>query len=83
MVKAKALSGLQRDVLKLYRMCIRACHKKPEDTRMNFVLFARQEFRKFSSIKTKDFTVIEHLLRKGARNLDLYANPGVRNVNIN
>ncbi|KAH7062095.1 hypothetical protein B0J12DRAFT_226190 [Macrophomina phaseolina] len=34
-------SGLQRDVLSLYRQCLRVARKKPADTRKHFEQFAR------------------------------------------
>ncbi|KAK8055556.1 hypothetical protein PG993_000783 [Apiospora rasikravindrae] len=37
------LSGLQRDVLSLYRQCLRAARAKPEATRSHFKAFARKE----------------------------------------
>jgi len=73
-------SGIQRAVLSLYRRCIRAAMKKPEETRQNFVAFAREEFRKGAEIDKKDFGAIEHLLRKGQRQLEIYENPNIRNI---
>jgi hypothetical protein len=35
------LSGLQKEVLALYRQCLRACREKPEASRKNFRAFAR------------------------------------------
>lgn len=35
------LSGLQKEVLSLYRNCLRECRKKPEVSRKNFQVFAR------------------------------------------
>ena len=35
------LSGLQKEVLSLYRNCLRECRKKPEATRKHFQVFAR------------------------------------------
>jgi len=37
----RRLSGLQKEVLSLYRQCLRECRKKPEATRQNFKVFAR------------------------------------------
>ncbi|KAF2832246.1 hypothetical protein CC86DRAFT_366102 [Ophiobolus disseminans] len=37
------LSGLQKDVLSLYRQCLRALKEKPNDTRPHFRNFARSE----------------------------------------
>ena len=40
----------------------------------------RQEFRKNLDISKKDFTAIEYLVRKGHRQLEMYSNPGIRNI---
>ncbi|EHA19240.1 hypothetical protein CBS63078_10390 [Aspergillus niger] len=74
------LSGLQRQVLALYRTCLREAGKKPIETRENFRAYARAEFRKNSSVSKKDFGAIEYLLRKGQRQLEMYSAPGIRNI---
>ncbi|EON66678.1 hypothetical protein W97_05924 [Coniosporium apollinis CBS 100218] len=74
------LSGLQRDVLSLYRQCLRAAAKKPAKTQQNFKMFARNEFREHISLNKKDFATIEFLLRKGHRQLEIYADPGITNI---
>ncbi|OQU99607.1 hypothetical protein CLAIMM_05217 [Cladophialophora immunda] len=73
-------SGLQREVLKLYRACLRAAGKKPEATRENFRNAARREFRKNQKVDKKDFGAVEALIRMGARKLELYSSPGVRDI---
>ncbi|KAJ5860593.1 Complex 1 LYR protein [Penicillium soppii] len=73
------LSGLQRDVLSLYRKCLREVRNKP-------VRFTpaetgyRTEFQKHRSVNKKDFSAVEYLLRKGHRQLEMYASPGIRNI---
>ncbi|KAG8624157.1 hypothetical protein KVT40_009133 [Elsinoe batatas] len=74
------LSGLQRDVLSLYRNCLRAIRHKPEETQPNFLAFVRDEFREHLSLNKKDFGTIEFLLRKGQRQLEMYQSPGIKNV---
>ncbi|KAK4128924.1 hypothetical protein N657DRAFT_563690 [Parathielavia appendiculata] len=74
------LSGLQKNVLALYRQCLRECRKKPEASRENFRVFARNEFEKNIKIDKRDFGAIEFLLRKGRRQLDMYASPGVKDI---
>ncbi|KAK2785427.1 hypothetical protein FQN51_003799 [Onygenales sp. PD_10] len=74
------LSGLQREVLSLYRTALREIRKKPAESQDNFKQFARQEFRKNLSISKKDFSAIEYLLRKGRRQIEMYASPGIRNI---
>ncbi|KAJ5208154.1 Complex 1 LYR protein [Penicillium cf. viridicatum] len=67
------LSGLQRDVLSLYRKCLREIRNKPE---MGY----SAEFQKHLSVNKKDFSTVEYLLRKGNRQLELYSSPGIRNI---
>ncbi|KAJ5195132.1 uncharacterized protein N7498_008570 [Penicillium cinerascens] len=74
------LSGLQREVLSLYRKCLRAIRQKPLESRSNFQNYARAEFQKHLSVNKKDFGAIEYLLRKGHRQLEMYASPGIRNI---
>ncbi|KAJ5813376.1 uncharacterized protein N7503_000126 [Penicillium pulvis] len=74
------LSGLQREVLSLYRQCFREIRKKPIESRNNFKNYARAEFQKHLSVSKKDFGTIEYLLRKGQRQLEMYASPGTRNI---
>ncbi|KAJ5996543.1 hypothetical protein N7522_008203 [Penicillium canescens] len=74
------LSGLQRDVLSLYRKCLREIRKKPTESRPNFKAHARAEFQKHLSVNKKDFSAVEYLLRKGHRQLEMYASPGIRNI---
>lgn len=74
------LSGLQRDVLGLYRRCLRAARIKPAETRPNFETFARREFEKTLHMDKKDFGAIEFFLRKGERQLEMYEAPNITNV---
>ena len=74
------LSGLQRDVLALYRRCLRAARVKPVETRWNFESFARREFEKNLHLDKKDFGAIEFLLRKGDRQLEMYQASNITNI---
>ncbi|KAF7189832.1 Succinate dehydrogenase assembly factor 1, mitochondrial, partial [Pseudocercospora fuligena] len=74
------LSGLQRDVLSLYRSCLRAARKKPASTRGNFENFARREFEKNIHMDRKDFSTIEFLLRKGQRQLETFQAENITNI---
>lgn len=135
------LSGLQREVLSLYRSCLREIRNKPavgvvlvtfsptahfsnlplQDSHNNFKRYARYvfylvflipspltlscstlpppsfpvaplglsrldskrfsaEFQKHLSVNKKDFSTVEYLLRKGHRQLEMYASPGIRNI---
>jgi succinate dehydrogenase assembly factor 1 len=74
------LSGLQRDVLALYRQCLRAARTKPSDKRPHFERFARHEFDKNITMDRKDFSTIEFLLRKGNRQLEIYSAPNITDI---
>jgi hypothetical protein len=39
---------------------------------------ARLSFRKYQGLNTKEFTTIEHLLRKGYRSLEIYGDKQVK-----
>ncbi|KAG5922240.1 hypothetical protein E4U42_005532 [Claviceps africana] len=73
-------SGLQKEVLNLYRHCLRESRKKPASTRAHFEQFARTEFSRNLSLDKRDFTAIEFLLRKGRRQLDTYSSPGIKDI---
>ncbi|KAH7326518.1 hypothetical protein B0I35DRAFT_475159 [Stachybotrys elegans] len=74
------LSGLQKEVLALYRLCLRESRKKPQNTRSHFESFARSEMDKNRSIDKRNFAAIEFLLRKGHRQLETYSAPGIRDI---
>ncbi|KAH6690402.1 hypothetical protein F5X68DRAFT_202854 [Plectosphaerella plurivora] len=76
----RGFSGLQKEVLGLYRQCLRGIREKPEAARPHFLSFAKAEFRKSLSVDKKDFAAIEFLLRKGRRQLEVYSSPGIRDV---
>ncbi|KAG5989388.1 hypothetical protein E4U52_005622 [Claviceps spartinae] len=73
-------SGLQREVLGLYRHCLRESRKKPVSTRSHFEQFVRTEFVRQMSLDKRDFAAIEFLLRKGRRQLDMYSSPGIKDI---
>ncbi|KAJ2477598.1 hypothetical protein EV174_004572, partial [Coemansia sp. RSA 2320] len=76
MSSVRKLSGLQKDVLRLYRDCLRAVKSKPEASRPRFQAFARHEFEKNTAmLKRTDVKAIEHLLRVGRRRLEQYKSP--------
>ncbi|KAH8177656.1 complex 1 protein (LYR family) domain-containing protein [Sarocladium implicatum] len=74
------LSGLQKEVLGLYRQCLRESRKKPQDARIHFKNFARNEFARNLDLDKRDFGAIEFLLRKGKRQLDAYSAPGIKDI---
>ncbi|KAJ2083912.1 hypothetical protein H4R24_000442 [Coemansia sp. RSA 988] len=77
----RRLSGLQKDVLRLYRDCLRAIRNKPEASRPRFHAFARREFDKnISAVSRTDVGAIEHLLRVGRRRLEQYMSPNIHDI---
>lgn len=75
-----ALSGLQKEVLALFRKCLRVSSQKGPAKPL-FQHYARSEFNRFKLLNKRDFTTIEHLLRSGNKRLDTMANPQVKNIN--
>ncbi|KAF5360503.1 hypothetical protein D9756_005023 [Leucocoprinus leucothites] len=72
-------SGLQREVIALYRRALRMVKTKPEPVRHKFLLYVQFTFRQNASlVPPRDVSTIEHLLRKGRRQLEMYEDPGVK-----
>ena len=66
------LSGLQRDVMSLYRSFLRVAHLK------GCVPYCRVEFRTQCGLASRfDFKLIEYMLRKGHKQLKLYKTSNV------
>ncbi|KAF6814262.1 hypothetical protein CSOJ01_04153 [Colletotrichum sojae] len=77
----RGLSGLQKEVLALYRQCLREIRKKPERCgRERADHCCRTEFDKYLTVDKRDFSVVEHLLRKGRRQLETYSSPSIKDV---
>ncbi|KAA0147557.1 hypothetical protein FNF27_02403 [Cafeteria roenbergensis] len=75
---SQRLSGLQRDVLALYRECLRAARAKPSaDARQAGHEYVRAKFREHASIRRADFMRIEFLIRQGRKQLDMFGRPDV------
>lgn len=95
-------SGLQKDVLSLYRrfaaicttiisqfksafICfysaLRMVKTKPPSTQEKFSLYIRYNFRmNASNISPRDVSAIEHLIRKGKRQLEMYEQSSVKDI---
>jgi len=72
-----ALSGLQKEVLSLYRALLRASRSQPQLRQ-----HVQGEFRDHKSIHRLDVERIEYLLRKGRKQLDIMNMEGVRKVSF-
>ena len=42
--------------------------------------FHRWEFRRYETVSRKDFATIEYLLRKGRRSVEMYLQPGIKDI---
>lgn len=69
------LSGVQARVLSLYRSILRAARTKDAATRHAVEAFARHELDKARRIARGNVQHIEHLLRKGERQLAQLRDP--------
>jgi succinate dehydrogenase assembly factor 1 len=66
------LSGLQREILSLYRLTLRAAKTK------DCLPYAKTEFRKQSAlVSRRDYKKVEYCLRKGHKHVKLLKMPGV------
>jgi len=89
------LSGIQRDVLSLYRKILRGALQKDRTTlgsekhsfaslrfnKSTTTCYAAAEFRKqAASVKRSNFKKIEYMIRKGEKQLKLMQMPGVKVV---
>ncbi len=72
-------SGIQREVLALYRMFIKSAKAKNDDA---FCAFVKMEFKERArSVKKYDFKSIEHNIRYGQKQLKLIQSPGFISAN--
>lgn len=72
----KKLSGMQKQVLALYRGFLRAARSKSPEDRTQIESFVSSEFRRNSQlIERKNFLYIEYLLRRGKKQLEQLKSP--------
>ncbi|EGV60152.1 hypothetical protein CANTEDRAFT_132007 [Yamadazyma tenuis ATCC 10573] len=74
------LSGLQKQVIHLYRSCVRMAYKKPVEYQPHWRKFTRDEFDKHQHIPKKSFAAVEHLIRAGTRRLEMYSNDQIKDI---
>ncbi|KAI3431886.1 uncharacterized protein J3R85_007753 [Psidium guajava] len=72
----RRLSGMQKQVLALYRGFLRAARSKSPDDRRRIDSIVSSEFRRNArQVDRKNFLYIEYLLRRGKKQLDLLKSP--------
>ncbi|XP_073140860.1 uncharacterized protein [Henckelia pumila] len=80
------LSGMQKQVLALYRGFLRSARTKSPEVRSKIESIVSAEFRYNSSqIDRKNFLYIEYLLRRGKKQLDQLNSPdtvGLSSLNV-
>ncbi|KAI9082921.1 hypothetical protein K1719_035064 [Acacia pycnantha] len=75
--RGQRLSGMQKQVLSLYRGFLRAARSKPEEERCKIESVVSEEFRhNCRQVDPKNFIYIEYLLRRGKKQLDQLRDPG-------
>jgi succinate dehydrogenase assembly factor 1 len=79
MRKPTGLSGLQREVLSLYRDCLRAAKKKGPAS--GFEAMVKTEFRHYATeVPRSSFKRIESLIRTGKKRLEMMSSPHVSSI---
>ncbi|KAL4081071.1 hypothetical protein J3A83DRAFT_133788 [Scleroderma citrinum] len=76
-------SGLQKEVLALYRRALRMVRTKPLHSQAKFSLFVRYMFHtQASAVPPRNISAIEHLLRRGRRQIELYESSSIKDCHI-
>jgi succinate dehydrogenase assembly factor 1 len=77
-VRVRKHSGLQQQVLSLYRDCLRAAGDKlSEQSRIVARQYVKDQFRRNSALSRSDFQRIEFLIRQGKKQLEVLGAPDV------
>lgn len=82
MSKPSKLSGLQRQVLSLYRSALRLAREKDGRPGGQMAIYARTEFERNKLIEKKNFQLAEHYLRKGRKQLELLSQSDVTGLRV-
>ena len=79
----RRLSGIQKQVLSLYRSFWRVARSKEPDTRLHIERYVGAQFRRDAhAVDRKDFQRIEYLLRRGSKQLELLKANQITGFNI-
>jgi succinate dehydrogenase assembly factor 1 len=71
-------SGVQLEVLGLFRQLLRAVHAKGAETKSFGAQHVRKEFEQHRGVKKTNIQLIEHLIRAGRKQLARLSDPGTR-----
>ncbi|KDQ06785.1 hypothetical protein BOTBODRAFT_140732 [Botryobasidium botryosum FD-172 SS1] len=76
-------SGLQRQVLALYRRTLRMVRTKPTAARPKFLLFARYHFReRGGAVSPRNITAVEYMVRQGMKQVEMFENPSIKDCSV-
>lgn len=79
----RRLTGLQKEVFKLYREILRTAQAQTDKAYATTLKqHARSQFDDNREIKKTDIQLIEHLLRKGRRQLELLSDPHTTGIQL-
>jgi len=77
----RKLTGLQREVLGLYRTVLRASKVKEAAGHPGIVASAREQFRREAeSVGKRNYQKIEYMMRRGQKHVKMLSDPQVKNV---
>lgn len=80
---SKALSGIQREALALYRRALRMTRTKPAVAQDRFLCLVRAHFRaQAQAVSPRNVSAVEYLMRRSARTLEGWESDEVRDVGV-
>lgn len=79
----RRLAGLAIQALSLYRKMLRGVRTKPAEMQPELREYARTEFDLYRNLSPKNYMRIEHLMRKGAKQLEMFLRPEFKGINPN
>lgn len=79
-MKRSRYSGIQKEVLKLYRVCLRTVKTKTPETQPHWRRFVRDLFKAQQNVPKVKFTIIEFMIRKGYKMHEMYLSPQIKDI---
>ncbi|GAA5982921.1 hypothetical protein JCM11641_002627 [Rhodosporidiobolus odoratus] len=82
---SRRITGLQRQIYSLYKRSLQMVATKPLETRSSWFAFVAHQFRAphlGGALRKKDVAAIEHLLRRGDKQLETFSASSVKSVAV-
>ncbi|BEI84380.1 hypothetical protein CcaverHIS002_0409840 [Cutaneotrichosporon cavernicola] len=76
-----ARTGLQKEVIELYRQGVRNAMSKAPDQRQAFLIHLRYNFH-HPPLTSRDFTAVEFQIRKFRRTLEMLSQPSTQRIGL-